>query len=281
VAGSPITQTGGHADFRGPAETGEPIACCVGMTGMVCDGPDEVRKAVREQLRRGVDQIKIMAGGGAMSPADEIDTTQFTVAESQAAVEEARAVGKYVMAHLYSASSVSNALQAGVRSLEHGNLMTEESARIIRDAGAYLVPTLTTYEMLAEEGARYGVPEANIRKINVARQRSFEALKLAYQAGVKIGSGSDLLGPMQQYKARELSLKARVLSPMEALLSATKVNAELFRLERDIGTVEPGKFADLIVVRGNPLQDLALLQEYQQNLLLIMKEGRIYKDLLR
>ena len=253
VAGSPITQTGGHADFRRPTEAGEPIACCVGMTGAVCDGPDEVRKAVREQLRRGVDHIKIMAGGGAMSPADEIDTTQFTVPELQAAVEEARAVGKYVMAHLYSASSVSNAIQAGVRSLEHGNLMTEESARMIREAGAFLVPTLTTYEMLAEEGSRYGVPEASIRKIHVARQRSFEALKLAHQAGVKIGSGSDLLGSMQLYKARELALKARVLSPMEALLSATQVNAELFGLERDIGTVEPGKSADLLVVRGNPL----------------------------
>jgi imidazolonepropionase-like amidohydrolase len=280
VAGSPITQTGGHADFRRPAEAGEPIACWVGMAGAVCDGPDEVRKAVREQLRRGVDHIKIMAGGGAMSPADEVDTTQFTVPEIQAAVEEAHAVGKYVMAHLYSASSVSNALRAGVRSLEHGNLMSADSARMICEAGAYLVPTLTTYELLAEEGARYGVPEANIRKIRVARERSFDALKLAHQAGVKIASGSDLLGPMQQYKARELSLKARVLSPMEALLSATKVNAELLRLEHDIGTVEPGKLADLLVVRGNPLEDLSLLQEYQENMLLIMKEGRIYKNLL-
>jgi imidazolonepropionase-like amidohydrolase len=279
VSGRPITQTGGHADFRRPAETGAPIACCVGMAGAVCDGPDEVRKAVREQLRRGVDQIKVRAGGGAMSPADEIDATQFTVAELQAAVEEARAVGKYVMAHLYSAASVSNAVRAGVRSIEHGNLMTAESARLIREAGAYLVPTLTTYEMLAEQGVRYGVPEENIRKINVARERSFEALKLAQQAGLKIGSGSDLLGPMQQHKARELALKAQVLSPLEVLRSATQVNAELFRLEREIGTVEPGKLADLLVVRGDPLRDLTLLQDYRQNILLIMKEGQLYKDL--
>lgn len=281
VAGNMITQTGGHADYRRPSETGPPIECCAGMAATVCDGPDDVRKAVREQLRRGVDHIKIMAGGGAMSPSDEIDTTQFALAEIQAATEEAHAVGKSVMAHVYSATSVSNAVRGGVRSVEHGNLMTEESARLIREAEVYLVPTLVTYEVLAEEGARYGVPEPNIRKINLARERSFEALKLAHQAGVKIGSGSDLLGPMQRYKGRELALKAQVLSGMEVLLSATKVNAELFRMNRKIGTVEPGKLADLLVVRGNPLRDLTLFQDYRQNILLIMKEGHVYKNLLR
>jgi imidazolonepropionase-like amidohydrolase len=280
VSGSPITQTGGHADLRRPAETGAPIHSCIGMSGVVCDGPDEVRKAVREQLRRGVDQIKIMAGGGAMSPADEIDATQFSVPELQAAVEEAGAVGKYVMAHLYSAASISNALQAGVRSLEHGNLLTADSARLIREAGAYLIPTLATYEMLAEEGAQYGVPAANLRKIDRARERSFEALQLAHRAGVKIASGSDLLGPLQRHKARELTLKAQVLSPMGALLSATKVNAELLRLERQLGTVEVGKLADLIVVRGDPLRDLSRLEDYHRNVLLVMKAGRIYKQLL-
>ncbi len=137
-----------------------------------------------------------------------------------------------------------------------------------------------TYEALAEEGAGYGVPEANIRKINVARERSFEALKLAKQAGVKIASGSDLLGPMQRYKGRELALKGQVLSPMEVLLSTTKVNAELLNLDRRLGSVEPGKLADLIVVRGNPLKNLRLFEDYQQNILLIMKEGRLYKNLL-
>jgi imidazolonepropionase-like amidohydrolase len=280
VAGNMITQTGGHADYRRPTETGPPIDCCAGMAATVCDGLDAVRKAVREQLRRGVDQIKVMAGGGAMSPSDEIDTTQFTVPEIQAAAEEARAVGKYVMAHVYSASSVANAVRGGVRSVEHGNLMTEESARLLREADVYLVPTLVTYEMLSEEGAKYGVPEFNIRKINVARERGFDALKLARQAGVKIASGSDLLGPMQRHKGRELALKAQVLSPMEALLSTTKVNAELLRLDHHLGTAEPGKLADLLVVRGNPLRDLTLFQDYRQNISLIMKEGRIYKNLL-
>lgn len=280
VAGNMITQTGGHADYRRPVETGPPIECCAGMAATVCDGPDEVRKAVREQLRRGVDHIKVMAGGGAMSPSDEIETTQLTVSEIQVAVEEARAVGKSVMAHVYSAASVANAVRGGVRSVEHGNLMTEESAGLLREADVYLVPTMVTYEMLSEEGAKYGVPEANIRKINVAREKSFDALKLARERGVKIASGSDLLGPMQRHKGRELALKGQVLSPMEVLLSATKVNAELLRLERKIGTIEAGKLADLLVMRGNPLRDLTLFQDYQQNILLIMKEGRIYKNLL-
>ncbi len=280
VAGNMITQTGGHADYRRPVEIGPPIECCAGMAATVCDGPDEVRKAVREQLRRGVNHIKVMAGGGAMSPSDEIDTTQFSVPEILAAVEGARAVGTYVMAHVYSPSSIANAVHGGARSLEHGNLMNEESARLLKDAGAYLVPTIVTYEALAEEGAGYGVPEANIRKINVARERSFEALKLAKQAGVKIASGSDLLGPMQRYKGRELALKGQVLSPMEVLLSTTKVNAELLNLDRRLGSVEPGKLADLIVVRGNPLKNLRLFEDYQQNILLIMKEGRLYKNLL-
>ncbi|MDR7505826.1 MAG: amidohydrolase family protein [Armatimonadota bacterium] len=116
VAGNMITQTGGHADSRRPVETGPPIECGAGMAATVCDGPDEVRKAVHEQLRRGVDYIKIMAGGGAMSPSDELHTTQFSPAELQVAVEEARAAGKYVMAHAYSAASVASAVRAGVRS---------------------------------------------------------------------------------------------------------------------------------------------------------------------
>src|SRR5216684_6541208 len=136
VSGRVLSQTGGHGDKRRRAEWIEPIDCCYGMIGVIADGPDEVRKAVREQLRRDVDQIKIMASGGAMSPSDELDTTQFTIGEMRAAVEEARAVGKYVLAHAYSDSAVRNAIEAGVRSIEHGNLIREAAAKAIKDAGA-------------------------------------------------------------------------------------------------------------------------------------------------
>jgi len=271
-----LSQTGGHGDKRRRSEWIEPVGCCVGMIGVIADGPDEVRKAAREQLRHDVDQIKIMASGGAMSPGDELDTTQYTVEEMRAAVEEARAVGKYVLAHAYSPSAVRNAVQAGVRSIEHGNLIDAAVAREIKKAGAFLVPTMITYEAIAREGKAYNITEHQIQKINMARERSVDALGHAYRAGCKIASGSDLLGDMQSQRTVELELKGQVMKPMEVLLSATRVNAELFRMETEIGSVEPGKYADLIALEGNPLKDLRVFQN-QDNLRLIMKGGVVYK----
>jgi len=276
VSGRVLSQTGGHGDKRRRAELSDPVDCCLGMVGVIADGPDEVRKAVREQLRRDVDQIKIMASGGAMSPSDELDTTQYTVEEMRAAVEEARAVGKYVLAHAYSGSAVRAAIQAGVRCIEHGNLIDATGAKEIKKAGAYLVPTMVTYEAIWREGKAYGITEHQLQKINVARELSVEGLTHAYRAGCKIGSGSDLLGDMQAQRAMELELKGQVMKPMEVLLSATRVNAEIFRMEDQIGSVEPGKYADLIAVKGNPLKDLRIFQNLD-NLHLIMKGGHAHK----
>jgi imidazolonepropionase-like amidohydrolase len=279
VSGHYISQTGGHGDKRRRAEWTDPIECCVGMIGSIADGEAEVRKAVREQLRRDVDQIKIMASGGAMSPSDELDTTQFTVAEMRAAVEEAHAVGTYVLSHAYSDTAVRNAIEAGVRSIEHGNLIREPAARAIKNADAFLVPTMITYEMIYREGKRYGIGDHQIQKIDLARQQSVQGLTYAYRAGCKIGSGSDLLGDMMSQRAVELELKAQVMTPMETLLSATKVNAELFRMSDKIGTVEPRKYADLLVVAGNPLRNLRVFQN-PDNVRVIMKGGRLYKQTL-
>jgi imidazolonepropionase-like amidohydrolase len=279
VSGRYISQTGGHGDKRRRAEWVDPIDCCVGMIGAIADGPDAVRRAARENIRRDVDQIKIMASGGAMSPADELDTTQYTVDEMRAAVEEAQAVGKYVLSHAYSDTAVRRAIEAGVRSIEHGNLIREPAAQAIKAANAFLVPTMVTYEAIYREGKRYGIGDHQIAKIDLARQQSVRGLEYAYRAGCKIGSGSDLLGDMASQRAVELELKAQVMTPMEVLLSATKVNAELFRMQDRIGSVEPGKYADLIVVEGNPLKNLRVLQ-VQDNLKVIMKGGRFYKKTL-
>jgi imidazolonepropionase-like amidohydrolase len=276
VSGRALSQTGGHGDRRRRAELIDPVDCCLGMVAVIADGPDEVRKAAREQLRRDVDQIKLMASGGAMSPSDELDTTQYTVEEMRAAVEEARAVGKYVLAHAYSGSAIRAALRAGVRCIEHGNLLDAAGAREIKKAGAYLVPTMVTYEAIWREGKSYGISEHQLRKIDMARERSVESLAHAYRAGCKIGSGSDLLGDMQAQRTVEFELKGQVMKPMEVLLSATRVNAEIFRMEDQIGSVEPGKYADLIALEGNPLEDLRIFQN-EDNLHLIMKGGTTYK----
>jgi imidazolonepropionase-like amidohydrolase len=282
VSDKPLSQTGGHGDWRRRSETQSPEIFCptAGMRSVVCDGADAVRRAAREQLRLGADQIKIMASGGAMSPADELAATQYQIAEIRASVEVAEAAGTYVMAHAYNDGSVRNCLEAGVRSIEHGNLIDEETAAMIARSNAYLVPTLVTYEALSDEGDAYGVPENVIRKIDEAREVGIRALRYAYEAGAKIASGSDLLGPLQDRKARELEIKTEVMSPMESLMSATKTNAELFGLQDLIGTVEEGKLADLLVVEGNPLEDISVLQD-RNNLKIIIKGGRTFKNELQ
>jgi imidazolonepropionase-like amidohydrolase len=280
VCGRNLSQTGGHGDPRLPTEYYTRGDLPVVMNGVICDGVDAVRWGAREQLRQGVDLIKVMAGGGAMSPSDEIDTSQYSLDELKAAVWEAESAGTYVAAHCYSDRSILNSVAAGIRTIEHGNLLTETAARAIKDAGAYLVPTIVTYEMISRMGPGLGVPENMVRKINEAREKAFDALATAKAVGCTIASGSDLLGPMQVYKGTELALKARVLGPMGAIVATTKTNAEMLRQEKNLGTVEAGKLADLILIDGNPLTDISVLQKYREKITLIMQGGRLYKNIL-
>ena len=280
VSGRPLSQTGGHGDFRLPTEQNPPLENLAGLATGVYDGVDEVRRGAREQIRQGVDFLKVMAGGGAMSPSDEIDTSQYSLEELRAIVFEAESAGKYVSAHCYSDRSIINSIEAGILSIEHGNLLTETSAQAIKNAEAFLVPTIVTYEMISRMGKDLGVPENNVRKINEAREKALEALSIANRVGVKIASGSDLLGPMQVYKATELELKARVLGTMGAIVASTKTNAELLRREGDLGTIEAGKLADLILVDGDPLKDISVLQHYHEKITMIMQGGKLYKNIL-
>jgi imidazolonepropionase-like amidohydrolase len=280
VSGCALSQTGGHGDFRLPTEVRSPSLDLAGVATRICDGVDEVRRGAREQLRRGADFVKVMGGGGCMSPSDEIDTSQYSPDELRAAVFEAEAVGTYVAAHVYSSRSIRNCVSAGIRTLEHCNLLDESAAKAIKEAGAFMVPTLVTYEMISRMGKSMGIPENNVRKINEARDRGLEALAIAKRLGVKIASGSDLLGPMQRYKGMELELQARVLGPMGALVATTKTNAELLKKEKELGTIEAGKLADFILVQGDPLKDITLLQQYQEKISLIIQGGRVYKNIL-
>jgi imidazolonepropionase-like amidohydrolase len=277
--GSCLSQTGGHGDWREAHHRDAPLEGVWGLAAMprICDSPDEMRRAAREMLRTGAHGIKLMASGGCMSPTDELEHTQFTVEEMAAACHEAATVGKITLAHVYTPQAILNALRAGVRSIEHGNFLDEESAAAIRAAGAYFVPTLTTYELISAFGASQGIPERMIDKINRAKAGGTESLRVAEAAGLRICSGSDVLAAMQPFKAMELGLKAAVLGAEAAILSATRTNAALFGMADQIGTIEEGKRADLILVDGQPLDDIGLLQE-AQNVKLVMRDGQIMKQ---
>jgi len=279
--GGCLSQTGGHGDWREPYMEENPFPGVHGLVAAprICDTPDEMRRAAREMLRMGAHGIKLMAGGGCMSPTDEIEHTQFTVEEMAAACYEARAVGKIALAHVYTPEGIINAVAAGVRSIEHGNFLDEESAAVMKQAGAFFVPTLTTYFMISAYGAAEKIPQRMLDKINKAKERGLDSLNVARAAGLKICSGSDVLSSMQPFKSLELGFKAQVLGAHAAILSATRTNAELFGMADQIGTIEPGKLADLIVVNGNPLDDITILQD-ANNVVLVMREGAVLKNRL-
>ena len=284
IAGFPISQTGGHADMRpkgvGSGKHGEGMFCScagLGLIGAIADGVGEVRRAVREQVRNGANHIKIMAGGGISSPTDPIDGTQFSVEELRAAVEEAEAANLYALAHAYSPRAVTRAVQAGVRSIEHGNLIDEATARVMKTHGAFLVPTLSTYTALADEGQRLGWSAAMLDKLAVVQTRGLEAVKLARAEGVPVVFGTDLLGHMHARQSGEFALRTAAMSAVEALQSATFVAAQLMRQEGQIGQLVAGAFADLLIVDGEPTQDLSMLAAPDTGIRLLMQGGRIVR----
>jgi imidazolonepropionase-like amidohydrolase len=252
----------------------------LGLIGAIADGVGEVRRAVREQVRNGANQIKIMAGGGIASPSDPLEGTQFSIEELRAACEEAEAANLYAMAHAYSPRAVTRAVQAGVRSIEHGNLIDEATARVMKTHGAYLVPTLSTYAALADEGKALGWSPAMLDKLRSVRERGIDSLKIARAEGVPIVFGTDLLGHMHSRQSGEFDLRLGALSPTEVLQSATIEAARLMRQEGAIGELVPGAWADLLIVDGDPTQQLSMLADPQRGLRLVMQAGRIVSDRL-
>lgn len=276
-SGSFLTITGGHGDHRSPwSDQAEHSIPGLVAHSEIVDGADQVRRAARTQLRRGATQVKLMVSGGVMSPNDPLESVQFSVPEIRAAVEEAQAFGKYVMAHAHTSASMQNAISAGVRSLEHGSMLDEATARGIVQAGAFIVPTTVILEILLRW---QGMPEFSRQKAERVLAKTAESVRMAQAAGVNMGSGSDLLGPRQRRRAAEIVTKSRLLGAKEAVLSATITNARLFNLEERIGTIEEGKGADLILVDGEPLSDPEILVG-GQNISLVVKGGAVVKDSL-
>ena len=280
-SGRALSQTGGHGDFRERNDVIEPCACTakIGAISRVVDGVDAVRRAVREEIQKGATQIKIMASGGVASPNDPIHFLGYSEDEIRAAVEEATNAGTYVMAHAYTGRAIARAVRCGVRTIEHGNLVDADAARTMADHGAIAVPTLATYEALAAEGAALGFPPEAVAKIEAVRGDGLRSLEVFARAGVRMAYGSDLLGESQRLQSDEFALRARVLGAAEAIRAATTHAAFLLNMEGRLGTVAAGAIADLLLIDGNPLENIDLLRGQGGSIQLMMKDGRILKDL--
>ncbi len=283
IAGFPLSQTGGHADMRPRSVRSQHYFCScagLGLIGAIADGVGEVRRQAREQIRTGANQIKIMAGGGVSSPSDPIDGTQFSMEELRAACEEAQAANVYAMAHAYSPRAVTRAVQAGVRSIEHGNLIDETTVRIMKTEGAYLVPTLSTYDAFNASGRQAGWSDDMMDKLKRVSTGGVHSLRLAKAAGVPVVYGTDLLGSMHDRQLGEFALRADVMTPIEQLQGATSIAARMMGQDAHIGCIKPGAWADLIVMDGDPTRDIALMVELPRHMTLLMQGGRIVKSTL-
>jgi imidazolonepropionase-like amidohydrolase len=262
IAGQPLSQTGGHADHRSRTQTQSFCACCSGLswTSRVADGLPEVIRATRDELRKGADHIKLMVSGGVASQLDPLESLQYRVDEIEAAVEEATRWGSYVCAHAYSAEAIARAVRAGVRTIEHGNLIDAPTAALMAERGAYVVPTLVAYDALKRRGPGYGLSPVSLAKNELVLDAGLHSLEIFRAAGVKIGFGSDLLGQLQTDHCIEFGLRARVMSAPDVIRSATLVNAEIVRQTGKLGELVPGAFADLLVVDGDPYRDLEVFR---------------------
>jgi imidazolonepropionase-like amidohydrolase len=281
-SGPVLCQTGGHGDESSPF-AGDHHVHSHGIPGLnpmsdPCDGADQVRLAARNAFRRGATQIKVCVSGGVVSFTDRIDDAQFTVEELKAAVAEADARDTYVTAHAHNVKGIRNGLAAGVECFEHGTYLDEETAQAMAKAGAYLVPTFAVVRLFREKAKDWGIPEEIVPRIDGIEDAMAHALELARDAGVMIGSGSDILGPEQDRRGLELSIRAELGDPMEAIVAATAVNARILRQAHEVGTVEVGKRADLIAIDGDPLTDSKLFDD-PGRIVLVVKDGQIVKDL--
>lgn len=279
MSGNALSQTGGHCDFRGrfddrpTPKTGFRL----GALGRICDGIEECRRAAREEIKGGADFIKIMANGGVASPTDPIHFFGFSREELLAIVEEARGAGTYVSAHLYTDEAIRRAVECGIHSLEHCNLIGAETAKLAAKNGAVAVPTLVTYDKLASEGASLGFPKDSVAKIDNVRLAGLNSLDIMRKAGLSMAYGSDLLGAMHRHQSEEFVIRGHALPAHEVIASATHIAAKLCRMEGQIGTIAPGAHADIIAVDGNPLDNLALLTGQGRHMPLIVSRGQIVK----
>lgn len=283
IGGPGISMTGGHGDHRKRTDTAIPCACSGGKNALdmltrIVDGVSEMRRAARDELRKGADHIKLMVSGGVGSPYDPLYGRQFSEEEVRAAVDEAEAWDKYVCAHSYTSRSTRFAVECGVRTIEHGNLIDADTAAFMAEKGAFMVPTLVAYSETACHGTELGLSEVVMGKLRLVNEAGLRMLEICRNAGVAMGFGTDLMGELNQAQSREFLIRSEVLPNAEIMKSATSVNARILQQEGKLGVIASGATADLLLVDGNPLEDLGLLQDQGAHLSVIMKDGTFYKN---
>ncbi|KAJ5120476.1 Amidohydrolase 1 [Penicillium bovifimosum] len=272
IAGYALSQTGGHGDMRGPHD-GQ--LCCGGsVSGIsrIVDGPAECYKYAREELRQGADFIKIMGGGGVSSPTDRIEHVQFSDEEIRAIVTVARNAGTYVTSHSYTPQAVQQAIKLGVRGIEHGNLIDLETAKMMAEMGVFLTPTLIAHVMAKKMNF---LPASAAAKNDEVLEQGLKMMKMAVDAGVTVCYGSDLLGPMHFAQSKEFSVRSSYLTALQILQSATVNAARLIMQEDRLGQIREGFVADLLILEGNPLEDITILDKVEESLLAVVKDGRV------
>ncbi|CAH0044698.1 unnamed protein product [Clonostachys solani] len=272
IAGRALSQTGGHGDMRGSHDT-QP--CCGGVVSgisRIVDGVAECLRYARDEIRQGADFLKIMGGGGVASPTDKIEHLQFSDEEIRAIVTVAKNAGTYVTSHCYTPESIQQAIRQGVRGIEHGNLIDLETAKLMAETGTFLTPTLVVHAIAQK--LKFLSPDSD-RKNTDAFHKGLAALKMATDAGVTVCFGTDLLGPLHFAQSQEFSVRSQVQTPLQILQSATVNAAKLLMQEDRLGQVKEGFLADLLILDSNPLEDITVLDQPEQHLLAVMKDGRL------
>ena len=261
AAGRVVTMTGGHGHF----------------IGREADGPDEVRKAVRAEIKGGANFIKLMATGGVLTPGVDPSQTTFQLEELQAGVEEAHKAGKPAASHAIGNGGIKNALRAGIDSVEHGFYLDDEAINLALKNQAFIVPTLIAVDQIVNNGAGGGIPDWVVRKAESESGHHRESFVMAVKSGVRIAAGTDAGTPFNPHGDLALELAKMVefgLPPMLALVAATSNAARLLRMDDQIGSIEKGKVADLILVPGDPLKDIGVMRRPA----FVMKSGRTVRN---
>lgn len=275
--GKALSQTGGHGDMR-PATHEEPCNCA--YSGAICqvvDGADQVRKVARDELRKGADHIKVFISGGVASPTDPIWMPQFTNVELSAAVEEARTRRKYVIAHCHTDDGARRCVEVGIRSIDHATNVSDATAKLIAASGStYTVPTLAVVHQILESGPAAGMPPASVAKVAGLLDQMHVSVEACRRAGVKIGLGTDIFGTdFHDMQANEFRHRSAVDRPIDILRSATSINAEIMQRQGELGVIAAGAKADLILIDGDPLKDIAVLERFATHMPLIVKGGAV------